>query len=71
MLPLMIAPVGQELTIIKIVGSPDRAKHLHTLGFTSGQKVEVLQQDGKAVVVKILESRLALDRSTASSIFVE
>ena len=67
----MIAPVGQELTIIKIVGSSDRAKHLHTLGFTSGQKVEVLQQDGKAVVVKILESRLALDRSTASSIFVE
>ena len=71
MLPLMIAPLGQELTIVKIVGSAERAKHLHTLGFTNGQKVEILQQDGNAVVVRILESRLALDRSTASAIFVE
>ena len=71
MLPLMIAPLGQELTIKKIVGSPERAKHLHTLGFTTGQKIEILQQDGNAVVVRVLESRLALDRATASSLFVE
>ena len=53
-MPLILAPVGQEMKIVKIAADEKTKKHLANLG----------------VVCIVKEGRLALDRGVASRIFV-
>ena len=54
-MPLVVAPIGRELRVIKILTDEKTKKHLENLGIT---------------ICSIKDGRLALDKSVATKIFV-
>ncbi len=70
MLPLSLAGQGEELIIKKVGGSAEIKKHLEDLGFTVGGSVTVVNKLGENVIVKIKDSRLAINEDMARKIMV-
>ncbi len=70
MMPLNIANEGEELIIRKIGGSPEIKKHLEDLGFTVGGTVMLIQKLGANVIVKVKESRIAINDEMARKIMI-
>ncbi len=69
-MPLPIAPVGEELTVKKVLADEASKRHFESLGITVGTKLTVLSTVGGNVIVKVLEGRLAIDRALAMKILV-
>ena len=70
MMPLTFADVGQAQIIKRIGGSPEVKKHLEDLGFTVGGEVSVVSSLGGNVIVKVKESRVAINDELARRIMV-
>lgn len=70
MLPLSMAEIGQPQIIKKIGGSPDVRQHLETLGFNVGGEVCIVSTLGGNLIVKVKESRVAVDEALARKIMV-
>ncbi len=70
MLPLHVANQGEEIIIKKIGGSPEVKKHLEDLGFCVGSPVTVINRLGGNVIVKVKESRIAINEDLARRIMV-
>ncbi len=70
MLPLILADAGKEYVITKIGGSPEVKRHLEDLGFTVGGDVTLISAVGGNVIVKVKESRVALDEALAKKVMV-
>ena len=70
MLPLIMAEIGQPQIIKKIGGSPDVKQHLETLGFNVGGEVCIVSTLGGNLIVKVKESRVAVDEALARKIMV-
>ena len=70
MLPLSMAGIGQPQIIKKIGGSPDVKQHLETLGFNVGGEVCIVSTLGGNLIVKVKESRVAVDEALARKIMV-
>ena len=69
-MPLILAPVGQEVKIVKIVCDEKTKKHLSNLGVLVDGTITVLSASGGSTVCRVKEGRLALDRNIASRIYV-
>lgn len=69
-MPLLLAPIGQEVRIVKIIADERTKKHLANLGILVDATVTVLSASGGSTVCRVKEGRLALDRNVASHIFV-
>jgi len=69
-MPVVIAPVNQELKIIKIMTDERTKKHLESLGIAVNGNLTVLSSSGGSVVLLIKDCRLALDRNIATKILV-
>ena len=67
---LLLAPIGQEVRIVKIIADERTKKHLANLGVLVDATVTVLSASGGSTVCRVKEGRLALDRNVASHIFV-
>ena len=70
MMPLIYAETGQTQIIRKIGGSPEVKKHLENLGFVVGGNVTVITAMNGNVIVKVKESRVAIDEEMARRIMV-
>ena len=70
MVPLIFAEIGKTQTVKRIGGLPDVRKHLGDLGFTVGGEVSIVSKLGGNVIVRIKESRVAVDDSIARKIMV-
>lgn len=70
MLPLSMAETGQPQIIKKIGGSPEVKQHLETLGFNVGGEVCIVSTLGGNLIVKVKESRVAVDAALARKIMV-
>ena len=70
MIPLSMAETGKQQTVQKVGGSTDVRQHLENLGFVTGGKVTVLSVLNGNVIVKVKESRIAIDKSLAKKIMV-
>lgn len=70
MMPLLFAPIGEEVEIKRISGSQEVKQHLADLGFNVGGKCRVVSQLNGNLIVAVKESRIALDRSLAEKISV-
>lgn len=70
MIPLSMADVGQEQIIRRIGGNPEVRKHLETLGFNVGGEVCIVSTLGGNLIVKVKESRVAVDKELARKIMV-
>ena len=70
MIPLSMADVGQPQIIKKIGGNPEVRQHLGTLGFNVGGEVLVVSTLAGNLIVKVKESRVAVDEALARKIMV-
>ncbi len=70
MMPLALAPMGEECLIHKVGGSPELKKHLEDLGFVAGSPVVVVSALGGNIIVKVKESRVAISEEMARRIMV-
>jgi ferrous iron transport protein A len=70
MMPLIYMNPGDSQIIKKIGGSPEVKKHLEDLGFNIGGEVSVISTLGENLIVKVKESRVALDNDLARRIMV-
>lgn len=69
-MPIMLAPLNQEVKVVKVLASEKLKKHLESLGIIVNQTLTVLSVVNGGVVVAIKNGRLALDHDVASKIFV-
>ncbi len=69
-MPLVLAPIGREVTIVKIVADEKTKKHLSNLGVLVQGTITVLSSSGGSTVCRIKEGRLALDKNVAAHIYV-
>ncbi len=70
MIPLSMADVGQPQIIKKIGGNSEVRQHLETLGFNVGGEVLVVSALAGNLIVKVKESRVAVDEALARKIMV-
>ena len=69
-MPLFFANIGQEVQIAALRGSPQSRQHLAEMGFNVGSTVAVVQKAESGVIVKVKDTRVALDSAMASKIIV-
>ena len=69
-MPIVLAPLNQDLRIVRIVADEKLKKHLESLGITVNGEITVLSDSGGSVVCKIKEGRIALDKELSTKIFV-
>lgn len=70
MIPLVFATSGEEQIIKKIGGSDEVKRHLENLGFNAGSAVTVISSLGGNIIVKVKESRIAINEEMARKIMV-
>ena len=70
MMPLALAPVGEENLIRKVGGSPEVKKHLEDMGFVAGGTATVVAAMGGNIIVKVKESRVAISEEMARKIMI-
>ncbi len=69
-MPIMLAPVNQEVRVIKILADEKTKIHLESLGIFVNASLIVLSSVNGGVVIAIKNGRLALDHDIASKILV-
>lgn len=70
MIPLALSSVGEEQVIRKIGGTEDVKRHLENLGFTLGSTVTIINSLAGNIIVKVKESRVAINEELARKIMV-
>ena len=70
MMPLSLAPTGEEKVIKRIGGSPQVKRHLENLGFVAGGSVTVVNELNGNVIVNVKETRVAISKEMALKIMV-
>ncbi|MBR3507695.1 MAG: ferrous iron transport protein A [Lachnospiraceae bacterium] len=70
MMPLIYAVPGEESVVKKVGGCEQVKRHLENLGFTPGGCVTLISTIGGNVIVKVKESRIALDEDLARKVMV-
>ncbi len=71
-MPLTLLSVGEKARIAQITGDSNLRLFLTELGFSLGKGIEIIQHTfGNNIIVKIGNSRLALDRRMAMHIHIE
>ena len=69
-MPVTMADPGKVMTIERITGNDKVRAHLHELGFVENHDVTVINKIGENMILKVKESRIALDMSMARRIMI-
>lgn len=69
-MPIIVAPIGKQLKVIKILTDDKTKKHLESLGITIDSELSVLSESGGSIILLIKDGRLALDKVLATKILV-
>ena len=70
MMPLTYSEKNKELIIRKIGGNDEVRRHLANLGLTVGGTLTVINSLSGNLIVKVKESRIALNEDLAKKIMV-
>ena len=70
MMPLTMAKTGEDVVIRRITGRDEVRQHLAELGFVMDERVTVVTELGGNLILRVKDSRVALDRSMACRIMV-
>ena len=70
MMPIVVADSGEELIVRKVGGSPEVKLHLENLGIVPGGLVTLINVTEGNVILKVKESRIALNKDMALKIMV-
>ena len=69
-MPIVVAPCGKDLTVVKILADEKMKKHLNNLGITVNCTLRVLSVSGGTVILLVKDGRLALDSNLSTKILV-
>ena len=69
-MPLSMMNIGVENKIKKINGKDETRKFLESLGFVVGACVTVISENAGNMIISVMDSRIAIDKSMASRIMV-
>lgn len=69
-MPLTMAHVGNEHKIVSCRAKGEMKKRLEAMGILPGEPVTLLAERGGDVIIRIRDSRVALNRGMASMIIV-
>lgn len=69
-MPITLIAPGTVISVRKIGGSSDVKQHLNELGFVEGTQVTVISMTGGNLIVKVKDSRIALNKEMANKILV-
>lgn len=69
-MPLTFAEPGEENIIRKVGGSAAARRHLEDLGFVAGGAVTLISALGGDVIVRVKESRVAINDEMARKIMI-
>ncbi len=69
-MPLSYAKTGEENTVMRVGGTPEVRQHLENLGFCVGSVVTVLTSLNGNLIVKVKESRIAINEEMARKIMI-
>ncbi len=70
-MPLFLAQNEKDYRILRVSAKLERKKHLASLGLVEGHEFHVLSQEASGTIVRVGDTRLALDRQIAAHISVE
>lgn len=70
MLPLTMAGEGADVMVARITGKDEVRRHLAELGLTVGESVTVMNSLAGNLILRVKESRIALDKELCNRIFV-
>lgn len=70
MMPIMLAPVGEEQTVKLITGNDEARSFIQKLGLVPGAKVTVMSAHGGDLIVYVKDVRVALTKQMAARIMV-
>lgn len=70
MLPLTLAVPGEAGSIKKITGKDEVRRHLAELGFVVGAEVRVVSEMGGNLILRVMDSRIAIDKAMAGRIMI-
>ena len=69
-MPLIMAPTGRELKILKVAVDEKTKRHLENLGILAGASVTAVSQNNGNVIIIVKNGRLALNKEVAMKILV-
>lgn len=69
-MPLFLAPMEQNLKILKVLTDEKTKRHLMNLGICVGTTVNVISHTNNDLILKVLDATLALNKDTALKIIV-
>ena len=67
----MIAPLGIDLSIKRVLGDEKVRRHLEALGIVPGRPIQILSSTKNGLILLVNQSRLALDEDVVRNIYVE
>lgn len=70
MMPLTMAKTGQNVVIRRVTGRDEVRQHLAELGFVVDETVTVVTELGGNLILRVKDSRVALDRAMACRIMI-
>ncbi len=71
MCPINVMSEGSEVTVARIAGGGECTRRLSELGIVPGAKVQVVQNGGGPVLLKVGESRFAIGQGMALKVMVD
>ncbi|MDD6772169.1 MAG: FeoA family protein [Inconstantimicrobium porci] len=69
-MPLTLAAVGEVNKIKRISGNDDTRRFLSSMGFVTNEDIIVISDIGGNMIIKVKETRVALDKNMAKRIFI-
>lgn len=69
-MPLTMLNSGESTVIKRVGGKADTKRFLENLGFVTGAVITLISQMGGDVIVKVKESRIAINQEMARKIMV-
>lgn len=69
-MPLSLARGGSVVRVESVRGNEGMHRHLESLGFVAGTRVEIVSQASGAVIVSVKGARMGLNERTARHIYV-
>ena len=71
MCPIAVMPEGREVIISRIAGGGEFSRRLSELGLVPGARVQVVQNGGGAILLRVGDARFALGQGMAQKVLVD
>lgn len=68
---LSMVSLGETKIIKELIGKDSVKKHLQSLGFIPGERVEILCENSGGIILLIKNTKIAINKSMANKIIVE